>query len=89
MDDLAQDLDRMWARYKRDGAMDARDILMIHYSPLVKYVASRVATPTTVNTAIVSGVVPTTPGVYSGGAENFPGMCQRSGGRAGADFHPL
>jgi RNA polymerase sigma factor for flagellar operon FliA len=44
MADVRQDLDRMWTRYKRDGAMDARDILMIHYSPLVKYVASRVAT---------------------------------------------
>jgi RNA polymerase sigma factor for flagellar operon FliA len=44
MADVDQDLDRMWTRYKRDGAMDARDILMIHYSPLVKYVASRVAT---------------------------------------------
>ncbi|HEV7868816.1 MAG TPA: hypothetical protein VGO90_14105 [Chthoniobacteraceae bacterium] len=39
--------------------------------------SSRPATPTTVNTAIVSGIVPTTgtaaiPGDYSGGAENFP-----------------
>ena len=38
---------------------------------------SRVATPTTVNTAIVAGIVPTSgsaasPGTYSGGAENFP-----------------
>jgi RNA polymerase sigma factor FliA len=44
MERLAQDLDGMWSRFKRDGAMDARDILLIHYSPLVKYVASRVAT---------------------------------------------
>jgi RNA polymerase sigma factor for flagellar operon FliA len=43
-EDVAEDLERMWARYKLDGAKDARDILMIHYSPLVKYVASRVAT---------------------------------------------
>lgn len=37
-------------------------------------VGSRVATPTTVNTAIVAGIVPTgTVGTnYSGGAENFP-----------------
>ena len=39
--------------------------------------ASRIATPTTVNTAIVAGIVPTSgsaanPGTYSGGAENFP-----------------
>jgi hypothetical protein len=39
--------------------------------------SSRSATPTTVNTAIVSGIVPTSgtaasPGNYSGGAENFP-----------------
>lgn len=39
--------------------------------------SSRLATPTTVNTAIVSGIVPTSgtaasPGSYSGGAENFP-----------------
>jgi hypothetical protein len=32
----------------------------------------RVASNTTVNTAIVSGIVPTTTGSYSGGAENFP-----------------
>ncbi len=38
--------------------------------------SSRVATNTTINTAIVSGIVPTAPvggdGSYSGGAENFP-----------------
>jgi hypothetical protein len=39
--------------------------------------SGRSATPTTVNTAIVSGIVPTSgtaasPGNYSGGAENFP-----------------
>ena len=34
--------------------------------------ASRVASATTVNTAIVSGIVPTAGGNYSGGAENFP-----------------
>ena len=43
-DDAAEELERLWDRYKVDGAKDARDILMIHYSPLVKYVASRVAT---------------------------------------------
>ena len=36
--------------------------------------SSRIASNTTVNTAIVSGIVPTNPvdGSYSGGAENFP-----------------
>lgn len=34
--------------------------------------SSRVASNTTVNTAIVSGIVPTANGNYSGGAENFP-----------------
>jgi RNA polymerase sigma factor for flagellar operon FliA len=43
-DDDSEDLNRFWDRYKGDGAKDARDILMIHYSPLVKYVASRVGT---------------------------------------------
>jgi len=43
-EDVAEDLHRLWAQYKVDGAKEARDILMIHYSPLVKYVASRVAT---------------------------------------------
>lgn len=43
--------------------------------------ASRVATPTTVNTAIVAGIVPTSgsaasPGSYSGGAENFPRLLE-------------
>ncbi len=34
--------------------------------------SSRTASPTTVNTAIVSGIVPSGNGNYSGGAENFP-----------------
>jgi RNA polymerase sigma factor for flagellar operon FliA len=43
-DDISEELQRLWDRYKLDGAKEARDILMIHYSPLVKYVASRVGT---------------------------------------------
>ncbi len=35
-------------------------------------VASRVALPTTVNAALLTGVVETTRGKYSGGMENFP-----------------
>ena len=37
-DSRAKDL---WRRYKRDGDMDARDRLILGYSPLVKYVAGR------------------------------------------------
>ena len=37
-----------------------------------KAVGSRNATPTTVNAALLTGVVETTPGKYSGGMENFP-----------------
>lgn len=35
-------------------------------------VGSRTALPTTVNAALLTGVVETTPGKYSGGMENFP-----------------
>src|SRR5947208_12249347 len=38
------ELDRLWHEFKRTGSQAARDQLIIHYSPLVKYVASRVAT---------------------------------------------
>ncbi len=37
-----------------------------------KTVSSRNATPTTINAAILTGVVETTAGQYSGGMENFP-----------------
>jgi RNA polymerase sigma factor for flagellar operon FliA len=37
-------LDGLWGRYKDIAAPDAREQLILHYSPLVKYVASRVAT---------------------------------------------
>jgi len=33
----------LWDRYKRDGRREVRDQLILHYSPLVKYVAGRVA----------------------------------------------
>src|ERR671918_55830 len=32
-----------WDEYKQNGASSARDQLILHYSPLVKYVAGRVA----------------------------------------------
>ena len=34
----------IWEQYKRDGAESAREALIVHYAPLVKYVAGRVAT---------------------------------------------
>jgi len=42
VDDPAK-LDRLWADYKESGGIRLRDRLIIHYSPLVKYVAGRVA----------------------------------------------
>lgn len=57
---------------------DAVDILSNSWldSNSSKATSSRVASSTTVNTAILSGIVPTAPpggdGSYSGGAENFP-----------------
>jgi RNA polymerase sigma factor for flagellar operon FliA len=37
------DIDRLWTSYKSSGSQRARDQLIVHYSPLVKYVAGRVA----------------------------------------------
>ena len=37
------ELQDLWAEYKSSGAASSRDTLIVHYSPLVKYVASRVA----------------------------------------------
>jgi RNA polymerase sigma factor for flagellar operon FliA len=36
-------IQRLWADYKATGSRNARDRLIVHYSPLVKYVAGRVA----------------------------------------------
>ena len=43
----------LWRRYKGDQAPDARDQLIVEYSPLVKYVAGRVSTglPNTIEQA--------------------------------------
>ena len=35
---------RIWADFKSTGSGEARELLILHYAPLVKYVASRVAT---------------------------------------------
>jgi RNA polymerase sigma factor for flagellar operon FliA len=37
------DIDRLWVEFKKSGATTLRDTLIVHYSPLVKYVAGRVA----------------------------------------------
>jgi RNA polymerase sigma factor for flagellar operon FliA len=37
-------LEQLWIGYKEDDSPDAREKLIVHYAPLVKYVASRVAT---------------------------------------------
>jgi RNA polymerase sigma factor for flagellar operon FliA len=42
--ELEPDIDRLWTAYKQDGRRELRDQLIVHYSPLVKYVAGRVAT---------------------------------------------
>lgn len=43
----------LWEEYKRRGGLPIRDKLILHYSPLVKYVAGRVATglPATIEQA--------------------------------------
>ena len=39
-----EELDALWQTFKSEESRPARDQLILHYSPLVKYVASRVAT---------------------------------------------
>jgi RNA polymerase sigma factor FliA len=41
--DAEPDITQLWEEYKSTGARDVRDQLIVHYSPLVKYVAGRVA----------------------------------------------
>jgi len=40
---LGDSVSEAWAEYKKKGAPEARDALILNYSPLVKYVAGRVA----------------------------------------------
>jgi len=49
----AQALQELWTEYKTTSSREARDRLIIHYSPIVKYVAGRVAAglPSTVDHA--------------------------------------
>ena len=42
MDESDSSVDQLWRRYKQTGDRDARDRLVLQYSPLVKYVAGRV-----------------------------------------------
>ncbi len=42
-DDPNSAITELWSAYKADGAPDARERLIIHYAPLVKFVAGRVA----------------------------------------------
>ncbi|MEX2292865.1 MAG: RNA polymerase sigma factor WhiG [Acidimicrobiales bacterium] len=42
--ELEPDINRLWAEYKDNGERELRDQLIVHYSPLVKYVAGRVGT---------------------------------------------
>ena len=51
--DPRTDVSALWARYKNDDDPKARDELILNYSPLVKYVAGRLASslPQTVETA--------------------------------------
>jgi RNA polymerase sigma factor for flagellar operon FliA len=43
-DGLSPELRALWDTFKADGDRSARERLILHYAPLVKYVASRVAT---------------------------------------------
>jgi RNA polymerase sigma factor for flagellar operon FliA len=43
MDDTAAEAARLWSAHKARPSRASRDRLIVHYSPLVKYVASRVA----------------------------------------------
>jgi RNA polymerase sigma factor FliA len=42
-DDANSAIIQLWSDYKANGAPDARERLIIHYAPLVKFVAGRVA----------------------------------------------
>jgi len=43
VDESAADIADLWRDYKDGGTADARERLILHYSPLVKFVAGRVA----------------------------------------------
>jgi RNA polymerase sigma factor FliA len=41
--DNEAEVERLWSEYKDSASTETRDALILHYSPLVKYVAGRVA----------------------------------------------
>ena len=43
MEDEVEEVDELWAEYKRSGDRKTRDQLIVRYSPLVKFVAGRVS----------------------------------------------
>ena len=43
MEDAADVIGDLWADYKSNGSREIRERLILHYSPLVKFVAGRVA----------------------------------------------
>ncbi len=56
-DPRSPDLIALWAAYKEDGDQDAREHLILNYSPLVKYVAGRLSAnlpPTVENSDLIS-----------------------------------
>ena len=59
-------VDALWRRFKSEGDRDARDRLVVHYSPLVKFVAGRVRSglPSSVDQADL--VSSTTAGWFNG-----------------------
>jgi len=43
LEDEVEEVDELWAEYKRSGDRKTRDQLIVRYSPLVKFVAGRVS----------------------------------------------
>lgn len=58
---------------------DAITVLSSAWADTNTAYSSRLAKPTTVNAAFLTGVVETTPGKYSGGMENFPRFLEQWG----------
>ena len=54
--EVSADLAELWSEFKKTASPEARERLILHYAPLVKYVAGRVATglPATVEQADLS-----------------------------------
>ncbi len=54
MDESAADIAELWRDYKEGATSDARERLILHYSPLVKFVAGRVASGLPQNSPIAA-----------------------------------